>query len=89
MRVVNKSRVRRCPDSETCSPVPDLEHKLVDEVSDGLDPSQDVEAVGEGDGEPPDETVEGRALDAACEAHRVGGGPNHNAAFHVGNNIRL
>ena len=62
-------------DGRTCSPVPDLEHELVDEVSDGLDPSQDVEAVGEGDGEPPDQTVEGRALDATCETQRVGGGP--------------
>ena len=55
--------------------MPYLEHELVDEVSDGLDPSQDVEAVGEGDAEPPDETINRRALDAACEAHRVGGGP--------------
>ena len=74
---------------ENVAPVSNLQHEFVDEVCHGLDPSQDVEAVGEGDGEPPDETVEGRALDATRETHRVGGGPNHNAAFHVGNNIRL
>ena len=53
--------------------MPDLQHELVDEVGHGLDAAQDVEAVREGDGEPPDEAVEGRALDAG-EGHRVGGG---------------
>ena len=54
--------------------MPYLQHELVDEVGHGFDPAQDVEAVREGDGEPPDEAVEGGALDAG-EGHRVGGGP--------------
>ena len=56
--------------------MPYLQHELVDEVGHGLDAAQDVEAVREGDGEPPDEAVEGRALDAG-EGYRVGGRPKY------------
>ena len=56
--------------NQACPPVPDLQHELVDEVRHGFDPAQDVEAMREGDGEPPDEAVAGGALDAG-KGHRV------------------